>query len=132
MFESVTMRLGSDVQKKVDDGWITVMPENVDEDDVIREYDGCAEWIVLSSPTHWPDGVICVDVRQCNVSISHNLSTFRNLNGTWSARMTYGGVPYLGEGDTDREAIAELTLAMGLLNEINVINKMAPDHDLHG
>lgn len=36
------------------------------------------------------------------------------------------------DGDTEREAIASLVLAMGLLDEIKVIQGMAPDHDLHG
>lgn len=65
---------------------------------------------------------------------THTIKTNRHVNGTWTAKMAYNGSHYGSQDgcDTEREAIASLVLAMGLLDEIKLLESVSPDADLYG
>lgn len=47
------------------------------------------------------------------LSPTTDLNTGENVNGTWWARQTIDKFTYLGEGDTESEAIDDLMIACG-------------------
>lgn len=73
-------------------------------------------------------------MKNCPKVSTHTMKVNRHVNGTWTARMTYDGSCYGSQDgcDTEREAIASLMLAMGLLDEIKLLESVAPDADLYG
>ena len=57
------------------------------------------------------------------------LHTIQLENGTWEARITIGGTPYLGDGDTESQAIDDVMIACGKFHDGNSV---AADRDLWG
>lgn len=107
--------------------WSFVKLRDLKKHDVFRKPSDRSR-VYLAIGDAYLDGSKCA-IRVINYRVvnEYSIITDRAPNMTWSAKMEFNGTPYLGEGDTEREAIAELVLAMGLIDEVKMIKRLAPD-----